>query len=88
LTVFFCIGTTFTTDLFLTGIRFNLFTSPSDYLRKIVSRNLNIEQYKKEFDDIFAVLKTRFVKEDLEREKELQKRRELLANELNKSMAK
>lgn len=86
LTVFFCVGTTFAFDLFFTGLKFNLYTSPTDFLRKIVSRKLNLEDYKEEFDKLFKELKTEFVTNDLNREQDLERRRELLAQEVNKKM--
>src|SRR5688500_11553096 len=45
LTIFLCVGLTFVVDLFLAGIKFNIYTSPADFLRKIVSRGLRIEDH-------------------------------------------
>jgi len=61
------------------GLEFNVFTSPADYLRLISSRGLDVEKNKEGFYKIYAQLKAKFVVEDIEREKYLERKREELA---------
>lgn len=42
LTVFLCAGAAFCIDFFLAAIDFNLLTTPSDYLRKLVKNKQKI----------------------------------------------
>jgi hypothetical protein len=84
LTIFLCVGLTFVVDLFLKGIEFNMTTSPSDFLRKVVSRKEDIQLKEDEFNHIYGKIRTQIVKEDMAREQELERRRELLAQYLER----
>lgn len=61
LTIFLCVGITFAVDIFLKVIEFEWFTTPSDFLRKIVSRKLRIEDHKEEFNAIYAKIKNKIL---------------------------
>ena len=74
-TTFVCFGV----DLFIRAIYFNILTSPSDYLREVVNRKLPVKDIIKRFDEIYAKIKTYYVREDVEKEKANEKRREELA---------
>ena len=54
-------------------------TTPTDFLRSIVSSGRKIGDHVKEFDRIFAKIKTYYVNEDIKREDELEQRREEMA---------
>ena len=87
LTVGLCVMICFAVDLFLTGVSFNILTSPSDYLRSVVSsgkRSLvkdakDEKDPEEEFNSIYAKIKTYYVQEDIKREAYLEMRREELA---------
>jgi hypothetical protein len=79
LTIGFCVMLCFAIDLFYRSIYFNILTSPSDFLRFVVSKKLNIAEHLKTFDKIYAELKTKYVEEGIKREAELELRREELA---------
>jgi hypothetical protein len=57
-------------------------TTPSDFLRFIKSRNLNLQDHLKQFNEIYAEIKTKYVEEGIKREIELEVRREELARVL------
>lgn len=86
LTIFLCVGLTFAVDLFLKGIEFNVNTSPSDYLRYLVSNKMNVDEHEEGFKQIIGKIKTKIVKEDMERERELERRRELLAAYMERAL--
>lgn len=56
-----------------------MFTSPPDFLRKIVSRKLDIADHQEEFNEIYSKIRTKIVQKDMQREKELERKREELA---------
>lgn len=86
LTIFLCVGLTFSVDLFLTGIKYNIYTSPSDFLRTIVSRKLKVEDHEEEFNAIYSEIRTKIVKEDVQQEIELEQRREQMAAYLERQL--
>ena len=64
-----------------------MFTNPSDFLRKIVSRKLSIEDHEQEFNEIYGKIRTQIVRDDMAREEELERRRELLAQFVERQMS-
>ena len=68
LTVFLCVGTCFIVDLFITSFKFNFLTTPTDFLRTMVAQGKKINNHLKEFNSIFAKIKTFYVNEDIKRE--------------------
>lgn len=81
LTVGLCVMICFAVDLFLKGVSFNILTSPSDYLRSVVSSGSRFltDDGEYEFNAIYAKIKTYYVQEDIKREAYLEMRREELA---------
>ena len=65
LTVFLIVGTLFVVDLFVTSFRFNFMTTPTDFLRTMVSQKKNIQEHLKEFNSIYAKIKSFYVNEDI-----------------------
>jgi len=82
LTIGLCVMLCFSIDLFYRGFHFNILTTPSDFLRFIKSRNLNLQDHLKQFNEIYAEIKTKYVEEGIKREIELEVRREELARVL------
>jgi hypothetical protein len=76
LTIFLCVGFCFMVDLFITSYKFNFFTTPTDFLRTIVAQKKKITDHTREFEQIFAKIRTYYVSEDIKREQELEVRRE------------
>ena len=72
----------FSIDLFYRGVHFNILTSPSDFLRYIVSCKLDLQEHIKTFDEIYSKLKTKYVEEGIKRENYLEARREELSRVL------
>jgi hypothetical protein len=79
LVVFWCVGFAFMIDLFIAGYRFNIITSPSDFLRYIVSNKLDIHQNLEKFNEIYGKIKTYYVGEDMKKERELEEKRDRMA---------
>jgi hypothetical protein len=48
-------------DLFIAAVKFNFMMSPSDFLREVVANKANIYDHLKEFNDIYAKIKTYYV---------------------------
>lgn len=62
LTCGLCIMICFSIDLFFKGVSFNILTSPSDYLREIISNGSDLsEKCIREFNAIYAKIKTYYV---------------------------
>jgi hypothetical protein len=74
-TTFVCFGV----DLFIRAVYFNILTTPSDFLRKAVNKKVPVKDIVKRFDEIYAKIKTYYVREDVEKEKANEKKREQLA---------
>jgi hypothetical protein len=79
LTLGLCIGLCFVVDLFIRAFEFNLMTTPSDLLRELASTKAPFETVRARFDAIYQVIQKQIIKESLQRENELEKRREELA---------
>lgn len=56
-----------------------MFTNPSDQLREAVNTGTPLSSIMGRFEAIYAKLKTQFVQEEIDREKELEQRREEIA---------
>ena len=78
LTVLLCTGLCFIVDLFKTSFTFNFLTSPTDYLRMLVNQGKKelSQKEQKTFNEIYGEIKTKIVMEDMEKERELDRRRE------------
>ena len=79
LTVLLCVGLCFFVDYFISAIQFNLFPTPSDFLRTVVKMGYRMEDNEDKFYSIFAKIKTHYVTKSIHREQKLEKRREELA---------
>jgi len=82
LTIGLCVMLCFAIDLFYRSFHFNILTTPSDFLRLVVSKGLDMGQHMKTFEEIYAAIKTRYVEEGIKKELELEVRREELARAL------
>jgi hypothetical protein len=74
-TTFVCFGV----DLFIRSVYFNILTTPSDFLREAVNNKVPVKDIVRRFDEIYAKIKTYYVREDVEKEKANEKKREQLA---------
>ena len=85
LTIGLCCILCFSVDLFLNSFKFNFFPSPSDFLRDLIKNKLKLEDHIHEFEHIFARIKTYYIKQDIKREVQLDKRREEIAKMVEKA---
>lgn len=79
LTILICVGLCIAVDYFISALQFNLFPSPSDFLRTIVKLGYRMEDNEEQFYSIFAKIKTKYVTKSIKREQALEKRREQIA---------
>jgi len=83
LTIGICVVACYSVDLLVTGLRFNVWTSPPDFLRALVQKKgLSAEEMQEElikFEKLAAETKTHYLGKDIKREGQLEKRREELA---------
>lgn len=63
LTVLLCSGLTFMVDLFYKGVMFNIFTSPTDFLRYLVNNKLSPKDYEGQFNAIYEPIREKYVYE-------------------------
>ena len=82
LTIGLCVMLCFAIDLFYRSVHFNILTTPSDFLRLVVSKGLDMQAHMKTFEEIYAAIKTKYVEEGIKKELELEVRREELAKAL------
>ena len=82
LTIGLCVMLCFAIDLFYRSFHFNILTTPSDFLRLVVSKGLDMREHMKTFEEIYDAIKTRYVEEGIKKEMELEVRREELARAL------
>ena len=54
--------------MFVAAFKFNVLTSPSDFLRTIVGKKMNILEHTEEFDEIYGKIRTDIVNKDIKRE--------------------
>jgi hypothetical protein len=81
LTVTVTFGFCYVIDFLMATLRFNIWTSPSDYLRLVVHKKGNIQNYKQHFLDIYQKIKEKIRIEDIKHEKILEVRRMKRAEE-------
>lgn len=83
LTIGVCVVACYSVDLLFTALKFNVWTSPPDFLRALVQkRDLTAEEMQREiaeFERLAAETKTHYLGLDIKREEQLEKRREQLA---------
>ncbi len=68
-------------DLFVAAWRFEISTNATDYLRKLVSYNKEIDETKlQQFEQIYSLVRKRNLQLDFEREEKLEEKRDLKTN--------
>lgn len=50
-------------DLFYKGVMFNIFTSPTDFLRYLVNNKLSPKDYEGQFNAIYEPIREKYVYE-------------------------
>ncbi len=79
LCVFLCVIIAFITDLFVVGFMFNFAPTPTDYLRYVVRSGLDMGKHKARFNAIYDKIEKHYIQEDIQREGELDRKREEIA---------
>ncbi len=72
LTVLMCIGACFALDFFIAALEFNIFTTPTDFLRALVKNKQKIQHHLTEFNMLYQNIFRKYMLEDLELEKKLE----------------
>lgn len=80
LTVLVCVVFCYIIDLFITSWQFEITTGPGDFLRKLIAGKKKIAKHSDEFQNIYGVIKTRYVAVDIEREVKVEEKRDLKVN--------
>ena len=82
LTVTLCVGLCYFVDLFMEAWKFEIRTNPTDFLRKIIHYNQNIEKHDRieKFNEIYYKIKTHYIQVDFQREEKLEEKRDHRTN--------
>jgi hypothetical protein len=82
LTVFLCVSFCFLIDLLVQAWRFEIRSSPTDFLRKIIKfdQDINEKGRTELFNRIFLKIRQRYIGVDFEREEKLEEKRDLKTN--------